>query len=64
MGGAEGRMRVDKRKAPRAGRHDGGFVQRHNRIVSQRNWERSCAGIGLAYFLAMLFIFLNEIGVW
>lgn len=60
-------MRVEKKRAPQAGRpngrSEGRYAQRYQQIVSQRNWERSCAGFAFAFFLAMLFIFLCEIGV-
>ncbi len=61
-------MRLEKGKAPQAGRPNGRsthgrYAQRYQHIVSQRNWERSSAGFAFAFFLMMLFIFLCEIGV-
>lgn len=56
-------MRV-KEKAPQACQREGRYTKRHNRILAQRRWERSCAAFGIVYFLTMLFVFLGEIGVW
>lgn len=60
-------MRLEKRKAPQAGRPNGRstqgrYAQRYQHIVTQRNWERSSAAFAFSFFILMFLIFLGEIG--